>query len=389
MNIKSISAGGAKQEWVVIDDNGNELLRGTLAEAQVFYNANKHLTIQDTYLVAGNPVNKKRDPLAVDASGTLSGFDDASDVDMVFDDGTRTLTLTAVTNPFVFTSPDNLVFEKDVDSIVLPDTEGLIYVYYDGAGVLQFTENPDRITQYAQMLITLPVSYVLWDAVNKEHLFATRVLKDKTMIIGAYVKNFYDRQIYLMQDFAVSNDPSVGGTVTPTGNVDTDAQFSLSAGHNLFTDKLLPMDAKAQTANWDILYLDSGNVRRFQKTNFGVLQDTDLGAGSGLALYNNDGVPTVAGNNNFVWYFVGISNDIDAEHRVVMFMGDNEFANANTAKDSVLLEKFIVESSFQIRQEFALVYGVLFQTASGYSNGVKSRIRLIENLAGISGAVLA
>lgn len=342
---------------------------------------------------AGRKIIVSQDELGIEfqTSTSLSGFNNPHNVTMSFVGGvTRKLSLDPTdTIAYFFASNSGTEYSKAGDEITIPDVEGLHYVYYDNNGDLQSITNPDRITQRNEMIATLPVAYILWDATNKIGNFVTEVLKDKSMVIGAYVKNFYDEQIYTLQGLGLGNDPSVGGTVTPSGDVDASARFSLTEGASLFTDKVFTMNAKLTTANWDIAYLDADKVRIVTKTGFPILQDTDLGVDvTGRVLYNNGAFPQVVTNNRFVWYYVGISNDIDINKRVIMFMGQNEYTSIALARANILVETEDVERSFSIRQEFAIMYAVLFQTSNSYANGVQSRIVDVKNLAGLRGELL-
>jgi hypothetical protein len=59
MVLKQVQGDGRSQDWAVYDDNGNELTRGTFAEMQAYYDANKDLIIEDAYYVEGEIANRK------------------------------------------------------------------------------------------------------------------------------------------------------------------------------------------------------------------------------------------------------------------------------------------------------------------------------------------
>jgi len=62
MVLKSTQSKNAVERWVVLDNNGNTLFDGTLADALIYYNANKENEIKDSYVVDGSFVDKKRTP---------------------------------------------------------------------------------------------------------------------------------------------------------------------------------------------------------------------------------------------------------------------------------------------------------------------------------------
>jgi hypothetical protein len=194
------------------------------------------------------------------------------------------------------------------------------------------------------------------------------------MSTDSWVKNFFDEPIYALQGLIQTDDPSVGGTVTPSGNLDASAQFGLSAGSSLFCDRKFLYSTVNSGANWRILYINGVVIDYFDKNSFPVLTDIDLGIDTtGRLLFNNNGSPDVVSDQDYVWYFTGISNDINGS-ATVSFMGNNEYGNEATAIDALESERATVENAFSIKQEFTLIYAQLYQTRNSYNNAVKARI---------------
>lgn len=390
MKIKSISKKNNGTQWAVIDDNGNVLFSGNLEEAQVYYDDNKNDTIENAYIVAGEVVNEKRKLLPVSRQAVLSGFDRPVDVDMDFDDASREFTLSAIGDDYAYVTVEGIAFQKNNDSVTLDDLEGTHYIYYDTDGVLKSEAQIDRITQWDLMNTTLPVAYVIYDSVNKKSKFVTELLKSRTIVIGAWCSDFYSNEISLYDGMAIANDPSEGGTTTPSGSDDTSAQFSASSGYIRFIDRVLSVKERLVGDTWEVYYQEDGDLRSLMKSGFPVLTDIDLGIDTtGRMIRNTEALPIPVSSGDFCWYFLGITNDKDDQRRLTVFAGVNEYGNANSAENALQFEKLQVEQSFGLRQETTFVYAVLFQVNNSYSNQVKARIRVIENLAGVSGVVLA
>lgn len=313
------------------------------------------------------------------------GFSNLDNISMSFDDNTRTLNLNGI---YDFHVNNGDIFNKTNDSFQWSDNEGLIYIYYDNNGVLQEVLNPNRNTQYETMISTLPVAYIYWDFDNKKAIFLTDILKSKQMAITTWVKQFYDHGIYNLDGLNILNDPSNGGTNTPNGSLDLSAQFSLSPSNLLFTDRKYPTNIRNVTSNYTCLYLLNNKLRSYVKTNFSVLTDIDTSVGaSGRLVYNNDNNINVVDNNNFVWYFIGVGNNVDENDRIVSFMGQNQYNTINDSKTNLIDETILVEKSFSIRQEFTLTHAILFETSDTFTNSVKARIRdfrILENESVVS-----
>ncbi len=304
---------------------------------------------------------------------TIQGIEDPENVTISFDDATRTITLDAVSDTYTVVSNTGETFSKASDSIVIPDTEGLHAVYYDMDGVLQTSVNNSRSVLYDLFQINIAVSFVSWSVQDARANNVTNALKGRDMSNAAWVKNAFDQEIAILSGLQQNNDPSQGGTITPGGAVDSDAQFGVLAGYTFWTDSKYQSLERLVGADWDVYYNDGSNQRYLTKTAFAALQDTDIGAGTGRLLHNNDGVPIPAPTGNHVWYFIAISNDILQEKRLISIMGNGQYGATATARNNFETELALAEDQV-VRQELKIIYGVLFQTGS-YSNTLQSRIR--------------
>lgn len=322
-------------------------------------------------------VNQTGDDTEWVASTTTSGFVDRDTVDLSFDDGTRTLTLTATAADYSYIYNGGVEETKTTDSIQISDVSGLHGVYYNNTtGVLEAVPpGVERIDIINKMEVDIPVSYIQWNSTEQMGKFVTDVKKGRGMGGTVWAKNAYDRSLYVLQGCVYNNDPSDGGTTTPPSNLDTSAQFGIDDGWVLWTDGKYNTPQRNVGDDWEVYYKDGSDIASVVKTDFAVLNDTDFATTtSGAVVYNNDGVPTRVNDNDYVWYLVAVSNDVSTSRRLVSFMGQNQYTTLNNARDGLFSEITDIESSFSIRQEFSSIYAILYQTNDSWVNTAKARI---------------
>lgn len=345
--------------------------------------------IFDAAPVGSKLVKKDNDGYNLVASTTVSGFNDKNAQTLSFDDATRTLTLTATAESYSITSSIGKTFEKTLDSIQIANSSGLHGVYYnDTTGELETFTGENRSQIYERMKTSIVVSYIEWSTTDQEHQFYTKVLKGRDMNNTTWAKNAFDKEIYVLNGLVLFDDPSEGGTVIPDGNLDSSAQFGLSEGAALWTDDKHDLPLKPTGDNWTVYYrFDTDEIRNLDKAGFMCLTDVDVGIGAtGRLVYNDSGAFEVVGSNNFMYHLVGISNGVEPEHRVVSFIGQNEYSTLISARNNRDVEIAAIDASFGLRQEFETVYAVLFQTRDSYGNAVRARIREISTIINEGGS---
>jgi len=87
-----------------------------------------------------------------------TGFVDPAASTLSFDDGTRTFTITPVGDSFVFYAFGVRYEKTSAESKVIPDVDGLWYIYYDADGDL------DAADEIWDLSSQVPVATVLWDS---------------------------------------------------------------------------------------------------------------------------------------------------------------------------------------------------------------------------------
>lgn len=316
--------------------------------------------------ISGGPANERTGFPLVNRTTT--------DSTLAFDDLTRTFSITPTGASFSIWS-DDFEFVFDVaQTVVITDTEGIWYFYFDSAGVLQATQT------YSTRLYLGPdvwVSYGYWDAVNKEMVLDIFDERHGMQMDGAthlhwheYIGAAYGSG-FSLNSLLVDQGPPV--------NLDTYAQFGVDSGVFQDEDKQLTASAVLSTTGLPILYLDgAGGVNLRETSQAGYSVQTDVGAGvgaTGRLVYNDitTGTRVVVPDNDFVLCHVFATGANTDAKRIYAVMGQDTYSNKNDAEDGANTEIANLKQLLPV-QEFLPIATVIFQTSDTYTNAVKARV---------------
>jgi hypothetical protein len=299
-----------------------------------------------------------------------NGFVDRAESTISFDEGTRTFTITPVGSFTYF--HNSMAYTKSApENIVIPDLEGLHFIYYDGETLSQtqaFT--PEIITLYAF------VAAIYWDATNNEVIVLGEERHGNVMDSQTHVYNHNTLGARYDSGFALGNMDTDGN-----GNDATAAQLAVSDGILWDEDiEHVVTDGSPQElsliAELPVYYLDGASAywRKVAATQYPIAT-----TGSGRAAYNEwTGAVwqvTEVGSNNFVLTHILATNNVPEP--VIVIMGQAEYSTLNEAREGALVE--LKALSFgnlaSLSPEFLPLATVIWETRNTYSNAVKSRIR--------------
>jgi hypothetical protein len=304
----------------------------------------------------------------------LNGWYDTDQYQLSFVDGTRTLTITAVSGTYKYYNL-GLPYEDTSDSIQIDDVEGRHFIYFDGS-VLSKIANPtaEQIrTIFRENIFT---SVVYWDATNGKHLYLgyeshTLRLPAETHVhlhnsLGAQYRNGNDVTNVLADQ---------------SGALDTHAQFGLTAGSMFDEDVPTSSPAVGSTIGLPIYYLSGSeatpSVRQQINSGFSVFV-----TGTGRLAYNqlSGGTWSIqeVPNNNFVLCHVFSINDYDNSRKLVAFLGQEVYTTLTSARVGAEEEISSLRTGALISPEMVKLYTFIFQTANPYANSVKARIRTTD-----------
>jgi hypothetical protein len=298
-----------------------------------------------------------------------NGFVDRADSTISFTDGTRTFEIAPAVTEYTFFSEGNSYTKSAAESVAITDTEGLWFFYYDGTGTLiatqAFTET--IITTYAF------VALVYWDATNNTGITLAEERHGNAMDSITHLYNHSTTGTRYGSGLQVADVDADG-----SGNDASAAQISVGSGVIWDEDIKIDIASDAAPANIPFLYRDgaSGNWRKVAATDY-IVHPT----GTGRAAYNEwTGAVwqlTEVGNNNYCLVHLYATNDISDGYFLIA--GQEEYSTISAARANAGIELLALELDGLPVVEFKSVASFIIQTATAYSNAVKSRVRVTDD----------
>ena len=297
-----------------------------------------------------------------------TGFPNITDSTVAFDDGTLTLSVAPVSGSFdIYTKGIRTGFSS-TQTATITDTEGRWYFYFDKDTYVLTT------TQTFSLDIIISHVYVAnlyWDATNntaislgeERHAFMPGV----THII---IHNALHTQYFSglgLNGFVVDGD----------GSLDTHAQFGSEAGVIADEDLIFNIAADTTPGTYPIFYRDgaNGDWRKDAADSFPL---KNFVGGSGLAAYNQwtgaTWQQTEVGEGNYSLSIVAATNDVNQP--IVVFQGREVYESVSYATLFARTEAFNIlsdENNLPFA-ELRMIGAVIYQTSTGYTNTVLSRV---------------
>jgi hypothetical protein len=315
--------------------------------------------------------------------GEPMGHADKTQSTISFDAGTRTFTIAPVSTSFVVWCKGEKYTYTTAQTVVIPDTAGLHFIYFSSAGVLStkmsyFTWDEDA-----------PTSYVYWNATNNEAIYFADERHGVTLDWQTHEYLHRTRGAAIANGFAAS-----GYTLSGDGSADADAQITIEGG--TFFDEDMQIDivsSNTPTANTfeqdlnspariPILYLEGSEWRITSPTDYPVKQGTarpqyNLFTGGAWTLVD-------VTNTDFTCTWILATNNLN--YPVVGVISQSNLSTLNNAEAAVF-EDLDLPGFPSV--EFRPLYKLIFQSNSSYSNTPHSRLRRITDIRSISSVGVA
>jgi hypothetical protein len=311
------------------------------------------------------------DPRVYQLMARPNGFENKDDVVLSFDDGTRTFSATyQPSGASIWVDGLQVVKSGEtVDSVQIPDTEGLHFIYYDDEGLKvaqTFTE--DMILRWCF------TSVVYWDTDNQACLILADERHSCYMNSRTHLYNHLTGGARYASGFAVTP-----GRVDGNGDEDIDAQISVEGGVWFDEDiRFDVVDGSPQTlspvAQIPIFYRlgSEGNWRKDASTGF----ITKLG--TSRAVWNeftgSEWVLTDATQLDLVNMHLFATPDINEP--LILIMGQAEYNSPALAREGILTEIRNIQfgNLTELLVEAVPIASFMMQTSTGYDNPVASRM---------------
>lgn len=297
-----------------------------------------------------------------------TGFPGLSDSTTSFDNPTRTFTIQPVGASFDFYVKGKKYTKTTAQTVVIPAIAGNHYIYFDVDGVLSST------TTVGASLFTdnALVSIIYWNTDTNTRTYFAEERHGLTMDGATHT--------YLHTVFGaryLSGLALQGFSVDGTGNLAANAQFTSDSGTIRDEDLLITLAAQSQIA---ILYRQGQLWRKKTANGFPVIYSGTAGytGANGRLPYNQftggTWQLTEVSNNSFVLvHFFGTN---DKETPVIGIQGIAEYGDITSARNAANTE--ITSLSGLPFAEFVAIGSVVFETANGYANVPKARVRSVS-----------
>lgn len=311
------------------------------------------------------------------------GFLDPTEVTVQFVNATRTYIVTPVGASFYLAADGVLYTLTDVYSVNIDDVEGTWYIFFEivnGIPVLM-------ASQVAWDLDTvMPVGIVQWDFTNKIAIF--EAYERHGLTYPSRVHNWAHHSIGTVYSSGLD---LTDFTTTGNGNLDTHAQCGLTGGLVFDEDIFVGITPAAVPANdfeqilavpaeIPVYYKNgaAGDWRRYAANTFPCADAAKVGAGTRLHYNNPAGPWTVAEvpSTNHVACWIVATND--RTNPVKVILGQRQDGTLTQAQNNNLFQS--LDLTGLPFQEMRVLYRVIFQTANGYGNTPKARIRDVQDL---------
>lgn len=307
-----------------------------------------------------------------------TGFPNLTDSVFSFNNGTRTLTISPVSDSFYFYEKGIKYTKTEPQSVQIEDIEGVHYVYFENGELtsLDFAEIDGTLREiYCERAL---VCVIYWDTDNDEYIY----LGEERHGVHMDCDTHYYEHIY--EGTRYKSGLGIGDiTAEGNGSLDSHAEISVASGEIQDEDLVIAIDDDSPQnlsvpANIPVYYKEGSGVwRKDTATNFPV---KSFVGGSGRLAWNQftGGAwqQTEVNNLSLVLAHIFATNDID--NPIIAVQGQNTYLTLTLAREGALTEINNLITIGLPFVEFKPIGTIIYQTSTGYSNTVKARIRTTD-----------
>ena len=310
---------------------------------------------------------------AVRPSNEPIGHEDYTESTMSFDEGTRTFSIGPVSGSHTVWCTGVRYIKTTTETITIPDTTALYYIYYSSTGVLSYK------TTFFTWDQDTPIAYIYWNADDNKAYYFSEERHGITLDWATHEYLHRTRGAAYASGFGVNNY-----TTTGNGSLDSHARIDLANG--TFFDEDLQIDITHSLSpvpntfqqhiqspgRFPIFYRTGSAWKRHSPTDFPIFYTTE-------ANYNlNSGgswSPVTLANNRYGISWLVATNNLTYPAMVVLGQGEytNEAGYAAASWSDLDLSGFP-------SVEFRPLHKIVYQTSTAYANTPKSRIVAVYDL---------
>lgn len=313
------------------------------------------------------------------------GFENADDSSITFSNSTREFTISPASSSFTIWSVGKRYVKTTSESISLPNLSNLYYIYYNTSGALAYK------TTFFTLSEDTPVAYIYWNQTDGVAHFIADERHGVTLDWATHEYLHRTRGAAIANGFGANNYDTEGN-----GDLDSHAQIDIAEG-TFFDEDLrivITNSATPSVYSHQQTLQGGGEFPVFYRTNSHYRRDTatkfPMKIGSSRVTYNlfSGGLwstPDIDNNKFGISYLVA-TNDLNDP--IFAIMGQAQYTDQGSAEaaswDSMNMSDFPVA-------EFRLLYKLIYQTSSTYTNTPKAHLTGVQDLrvSFISGGNLA
>jgi hypothetical protein len=304
---------------------------------------------------------------SVRPSNEPMGHEDKSESTISFNEGTRTFSIAPVSTSFTVWCAGKRFVKTGTETVEIPDTSGLYYIYYNSSGVLSYR------TSFFVWDEDAPTAYVYWNEVDNKAYFFADERHGITLDWATHEYLHRTRGAAIANGFGANN-------YTLTGNGSLDAHAKIDIANGTFFDEDLQVDIEhsaSPTANtWQQRLQSGAYIPIFYRLNNHWTKDVATQfpvKNSGTrAQYNLNTAGTWSNasvdNSKYGVMFLVATNNLNEP--ILSIMGQSQYTDQGSAEASTWDELNL--DGFPI-VEFRPLYKIVFQTATAYANSPKTR----------------
>jgi hypothetical protein len=308
------------------------------------------------------------------------GHEDKSESTISFNEGTRTFSITPVSTSFTVWCAGKRFVKTGTETVEIPDTSGLYYIYYNSSGVLSYR------TDYFIWDEDAPTAYVYWNEVdNKAYFFAD----ERHGITLDWATHEY---LHRTRGAAIANGFGVNNYIlNGDGSLDSHAKLDIADG--TFFDEDLQVDithSNTPTANtWEQVLQGNAEIPVFYRVNNNWIKDVatefPLKQGASRPQYNLNTAGTWSttdiANNRFGVSWIIATNNLNEP--IIAVLGQGSYTDNGSAEaefyGSLNLDGFPIV-------EFRPLYKIIYECKDSYSNTPSARFTSIVDLRSVIAA---
>jgi hypothetical protein len=314
---------------------------------------------------------------SVDPTGEPIGHADKTQSAISFNSGTRTFTIAPVASEFVVWCKGVKYTYTSAQTVVIPNTTGLHYIYFSSSGVLSTQMSFFSWAEHA------PTAYIYWNATTSTAVYFG---DERHGVVLDWQTHEY---LHRTRGAAIANGFLASGYTLNNSATNAATQIAIESG--TFFDEDMKIDIvstatpTAGTYQQNLLFPAKIPVLHLQGTSWVMDAPTDFPfkQGTSRPQYNSvsGGVWSTAdvGNNQHATTWILATNNLT--YPVIAIIGQSATDNLGEAEAFSFAD--LTLTGFP-SVEFRPLYKLIYKASDGYANSVNAQLVSIVDLRSIS-----